>query len=265
LEAPPLKTDASGDSETFLEIETEDDIPFPAEDDSPELRQLREEGATPMTPAPENTSYLEEDALIASPLDEDLAGGAIDEPDLSGPWQENPIAEEPSIDNSMDDTEDAAGEDTVRREHTEQEMPLDDSFADFDLSEGMLEDETLDQVIPEGFVVESTGASVSFDDTLGEEESVMVEKLENDFSADSREDDFSSPADAEIPPAAFSGKPEAEKAGTQMPAVFKQELRTVLSYMDKLLESLPEEKIEEFAKSEHFDAYKKLFEELGLV
>jgi hypothetical protein len=50
-----------------------------------------------------------------------------------------------------------------------------------------------------------------------------------------------------------------------VPQEFKQELRTVLSYMDILLESLPEEKIEEFARSEHFEPYKKLFKELGLV
>jgi hypothetical protein len=35
--------------------------------------------------------------------------------------------------------------------------------------------------------------------------------------------------------------------------------------MDQLLESLPEEKIEEFAKSEYFDTYRKLFKELGIV
>jgi hypothetical protein len=35
--------------------------------------------------------------------------------------------------------------------------------------------------------------------------------------------------------------------------------------MDRLLDSLPEEKIAEFAKSEYFDSYKKLFKELGLV
>jgi hypothetical protein len=34
--------------------------------------------------------------------------------------------------------------------------------------------------------------------------------------------------------------------------------------MDKLLESLPEEKINEFAQSEHYNTYKKLFEELGI-
>ena len=33
--------------------------------------------------------------------------------------------------------------------------------------------------------------------------------------------------------------------------------------MDRL-DALPEDKIEEFAQSEHFGVYKKLFEELGL-
>ncbi|GHU98963.1 hypothetical protein FACS189483_07650 [Spirochaetia bacterium] len=51
----------------------------------------------------------------------------------------------------------------------------------------------------------------------------------------------------------------------KFPPAIRHELRTVLSYMDQLLESLPEEKIEEFARSEYFDTYKKLFEDLGLV
>jgi hypothetical protein len=67
------------------------------------------------------------------------------------------------------------------------------------------------------------------------------------------------------------GPPSAPVTEDENPALkgvsqeFKQELRTVLSYMDILLESLPEEKIEEFARSEHFEPYKKLFKELGLV
>ena len=34
--------------------------------------------------------------------------------------------------------------------------------------------------------------------------------------------------------------------------------------MDQLLENLPDDKIEEFAKSNEFNTYKKLFSELGL-
>ena len=44
----------------------------------------------------------------------------------------------------------------------------------------------------------------------------------------------------------------------------KQDIKSVLLYMDQLLENLPEEKIVEFAKSDEFVTYKKLFTELGL-
>lgn len=60
-----------------------------------------------------------------------------------------------------------------------------------------------------------------------------------------------------------------EKAPTDtgmaaLPVDLKDDIKSVLSYMDQLLESLPEAKIEEFARSEHFEVYKKLFEELGI-
>lgn len=44
----------------------------------------------------------------------------------------------------------------------------------------------------------------------------------------------------------------------------KKDIKSVLLYMDQLLENLPEEKIIEFAKSDEFTTYKKLFSELGL-
>ena len=60
-------------------------------------------------------------------------------------------------------------------------------------------------------------------------------------------------------------QPVEPLADSDIPLKLKQELKVVLSYMDQLLESLPDEKIEEFAKSEYYDTYKKLFKELGLV
>ena len=44
----------------------------------------------------------------------------------------------------------------------------------------------------------------------------------------------------------------------------KNDIKSVLLYMDQLLENLPEDKIMEFAKSEQFTTYKRLFNELGL-
>jgi pilus assembly protein FimV len=49
-----------------------------------------------------------------------------------------------------------------------------------------------------------------------------------------------------------------------VPDDLKEEIRNVLKYMDHLLEALPEDKVEEFAKSEYFAMYNKLFKELGL-
>ncbi|MDR1031231.1 MAG: hypothetical protein LBL76_10225 [Treponema sp.] len=45
----------------------------------------------------------------------------------------------------------------------------------------------------------------------------------------------------------------------------KQEIKNVLLFMDQLLESLPEDKVGEFAESDYFDTYKKLFNELGIA
>ena len=42
------------------------------------------------------------------------------------------------------------------------------------------------------------------------------------------------------------------------------DIRKLLLYLDRLLESLPEEKIEEFANSEFFNLYRHVFEKLGL-
>jgi pilus assembly protein FimV len=44
----------------------------------------------------------------------------------------------------------------------------------------------------------------------------------------------------------------------------KTEMKSILSYLDLLLEDLPETKIKEFAQSEYFVRYQRLLKELGL-
>jgi hypothetical protein len=44
-----------------------------------------------------------------------------------------------------------------------------------------------------------------------------------------------------------------------------EDLKKLLSYLDRLLESLPEEKIDAFAKSEYFELYRKVFEFFDLA
>lgn len=89
--------------------------------------------------------------------------------------------------------------------------------------------------------------------------------------------DLSSPDDIKMP---SFGSPEPEpeadyKAPQPAPSAspppvagqdkLKSDVKSVLLYLDQLLASLPEEKIEEFAASEYYDTYKKLFDELGLL
>ena len=57
---------------------------------------------------------------------------------------------------------------------------------------------------------------------------------------------------------------EPEQNEGDLPSSIKNDVKSVLLCMDQLLESLPEDKIMEFAKSEQFTTYKKLFKELGL-
>lgn len=49
-----------------------------------------------------------------------------------------------------------------------------------------------------------------------------------------------------------------------LPSNIKSEVKSVLAYMDQLLESLPEDKMKEFAESEYFEMYRRLFNELGI-
>jgi len=71
-------------------------------------------------------------------------------------------------------------------------------------------------------------------------------------------------------PTEIPAEPDLEDIDLELPKTqnlpddLKTDIKSVLSYLDQLLESLPEEKIREFADSEYFGIYKKLFEDLGL-
>jgi hypothetical protein len=256
--------------------------------ESPELEELRENGAVPFTAAPEDTSYLDEESPESGPFEAsidssmedasiDLSGAVIDEPDLSGELKENPV-EEPSLENiSIDlDLDEDFMEEGVE-EDLSLEIPEEEAEETVETSP---EEESFAQVIPEGFVVESDDSLADdsmvddVDESIADEsivdESIVAfpdqdEGLEGTGETSTGEiQDFSE--DLGGPGVSVrESSPKAEAGETPaIPANLKQELKTVLSYMDQLLESLPEEKIEEFAKSEYFDTYKKLFEELGL-
>jgi hypothetical protein len=118
------------------------------------------------------------------------------------------------------------------------------------------DDSGIAKVIPEAFE-EAEEEATPFDDDL---DGLVEEELSADI------DETNIPGIASVPQEE-SAEIEITDSGEKkdISPALKGKLREVLSYMDHLLESLPEEKIEEFAHSEHFDTYKRLFKELDLA
>ena len=96
-------------------------------------------------------------------------------------------------------------------------------------------------------------------DIITEEEIVEPETDEDNIV----QDGIDEPSSTEEEVTQVVEKPVATNT-TSPTSKIQDDIKSVLVYMDQLLENLPEEKIEEFAKSEHFDTYKKLFSELGI-
>jgi hypothetical protein len=57
---------------------------------------------------------------------------------------------------------------------------------------------------------------------------------------------------------------EAPETRKDLPDELQDDLKRLLVYLDRLLESLPEAKIDEFAGSEYFDLYRKIFDHFDL-
>jgi hypothetical protein len=88
---------------------------------------------------------------------------------------------------------------------------------------------------------------------------------DSELELDLTEEPAAAAAETPLPPAPPAPAVPQAAAAAPLATGLKDELRAVLSYMDKLLASLPDDKIQEFAESEHFEVYKRLFEELGLI
>jgi hypothetical protein len=291
--------DVPGDvSDISIEISddiSEENLPDFSIKETEELKELRENGAEPMTsaPSPEDADFLQEDPLAenseagSSGIDEavesiesiDLSQAVIDEPDLSGDIQDNPL-EEPSLEDisiDLDLDESAFSADSEEDEKNagalfvEGEDDMELSIAVPEEEEegpGSPETETAEvggdlSLIPEGFMVEADDSQApveeSEEETLPEEDLDILGNSVGESSEEPAGDMESAEAEDTAP------VPEVSEDSENIPSHLKQELKTVLFYMDQLLESLPDEKIEEFARSEYYDTYKKLFKELGLV
>ena len=178
--------------------------------------------------------------------------------------------EEPSL-----DTIDTYTEEPAEQSHEEPETASDDILVDSsssDLMEVPAVAEQAEELLPEegpsaagepADIEEAEAAGLSDEDLFIDEpaEPEVIEENKSDGTLSDDSLDFLSEDKNVI----LADQMQAASVQDDIPSDLKKEIKTVLAYMDQLLESLPEEKITEFAKSEQFETYKKLFNELGLA
>jgi hypothetical protein len=271
----------SMEDDLSLDAELTDDdleIEFDEDKDADELKKLRDEGAKPVTFAPDNSSYLESEEDL-NPDSFDLSDAVIDEPEMFSTDHINDNLVEPSLENEFDmdalddltiDEPKAPEEDDILAEpltEDDLDIPADDNFAVDDFNDSF-DTDTFDIKEPEPAPKAAAPKATPAPQAAAPAPQPATPAPQPAAPAPQPAPPPSSAAPAikaeeapKIPP----GMRPNGKGGFELPSELKSELRNILSYMDQLLESLPEEKIEEFAKSEYFDSYKKLFKDLGLV
>ena len=276
LEAPNAdETLVLSDDELLPTAETHDGSGFSAGEDLPAdlvLEELAADDDSDSSSAAEASTELPELDLEGIPEMEaepslapaPRAGAAMDDEGSETIDLETlDLGEEPKV-------IDAVPEQVEEIEELQDAEPADE----VDLEALAAEAEELEDNVPGAPVVEDLeiGELETLLDETGAAETPQKE-IEISFEGDLAEDvealqesvEPGAPSE-EIPEAEeITESPGAGAAGSPgIPDNLKDEIRTVLKYMDHLLEALPDEKIQEFAGSDYFVMYKKLFEDLGL-
>ena len=251
LEEPNLDDiETNADIPEEIEIPKVDDI-AETQDEEPALDDiLVESSSTDFMDSVTDSTNMQPDIEITEPVEPELAEeeAAITKEEADDITSEYSADTAENIEPVLD--EDAAlelpEESSSDAENTAEES-TDDIF-----NETAIEDA---QHTQDAMMNDIMNEAPSVDNALSEEN---VDYLSKDNTVLS--DDEAAVAESEPEPSA-----ETEQTDTSdLPSDIKEDVKSVLLYMDQLLENLPEDKIMEFAKSEQFTTYKKLFNELGL-
>ncbi len=269
-------TEEDGTSVLSLEEEDSSDLEeevlgFEADDISMEISEDESESEDDLTSLTSGdldismddavgTEQSEEDPAFLSDLPDLLDEDDDIELDISMDEEDEEIVDELDLSESFSlEQEEDADEDLMRLAEEGIEpmtSPPDDVDyleSELDLSEAVIEEPDFGDITLEEIEIEEP----SLDTDLLEDS--FEEILPENFSP---EEAVEAEDDLEIEELGELDKADEENAFSPK---LQSEVKAVLAYMDQLLESLPEEKIEEFARSEYFETYKKLFEELGLA
>ena len=135
----------------------------------------------------------------------------------------------------------------------------------FDESEGMNEEE-LSEIIGD----EEMTADSLYDDEeaepLEEEETITLsgDELGNILDSESTDEDEYEYNSNNFEIEEDVSQEDTETSGFTFSTVNKEDVKKLMSYIDELMGSMPEEFVQEFAKSEYFELYKKVMDELDI-
>ena len=193
---------------------------------------------------------------------ENIEEPALDDVDYTNISKENDLPEEISVPKNDDILVESSPTDLLEAKESENdsdsfdEDPFELSVVEPSISE-TLTDEKLDYLSKTPEEAEQDINSEEVLELPKSEEPEAAEEVETE-KTEATQENISEPEELS------SEEPET-KESKDISDDLKTEIKSVLSYMDQLLENLPENKIAEFAQSEQFDTYKKLFKELGLA
>ena len=251
LEEPNLDDiETNADIPEEIEIPKVDDI-AETQDEEPALDDiLVESSSTDFMDSVTDSTNMQPDIEITEPVEPELA----EEEAAITKEEADDITSEYSAD-TAENTEPVLDEDAAlelpEESSSDAENTAEESTDDI-FNETAIEDA---QHTQDAMMNDIMNEAPSVDNALSEEN---VDYLSKDNTVLS--DDEAAVAESEPEPLA-----ETEQTDTSdLPSDIKEDVKSVLLYMDQLLENLPEDKIMEFAKSEQFTTYKKLFNELGL-
>ena len=251
LEEPNLDDiETNADIPEEIEIPKVDDI-AETQDEEPDLDDiLVESSSTDFMDSVTDSTNMQPDIEITEPVEPELA----EEEAAITKEEADDITSEYSAD-TTENTEPVLDEDAAlelpEESSSDAENTAEESTDDI-FNETAIEDA---QHTQDAIMNDIMNEAPSVDNALSEEN---VDYLSKDNTVLS--DDEAAVAESEPEPSA-----ETEQTDTSdLPSDIKEDVKSVLLYMDQLLENLPEDKIMEFAKSEQFTTYKKLFNELGL-
>ena len=203
---------------------------------------------------------------------ENIEEPTLDDVDYTNISKENDLPEEISVPKNDDILVESSPTDLLETKDSKNESEnSSDSFDEdpFELSavepsiSETLTDEKLDYLSK---TPEEAEQNVGSEEVLELPESEETENAKENESAEEVETEKTEATQENISePEELSSEEPETKESKDISDDLKTEIKSVLSYMDQLLENLPENKIAEFAQSEQFDTYKKLFKELGLA